>query len=656
MAAFQDTLAGAANGALAGRKSTSNNTWRNSTATDGQGAAAAIATVTAAGGFSGPGIVTGSAGNAASGVVADWTPPASPAGYGILACVDYAMTDNCQIGPLIRFSDAGNNTTGYLLNLDSYTSPPGYYLWQLPAWTKLGNTAHAFSTPVSVALYLSAVPDGTGGVTVTGYADGTQVVQVHQATAGIPAVGLAAVRVAPVNVTDAAILWVQTDPQSAALALAGSASGPAGQPTGDLTLTLEVPTTLGTTVAWSDGGAGGTFSPSATTDLAAAAARTPGGRVATVTYTPSPSATGTITLSATATSTSTASPTVTVTPASISYAITATGFTLSGPTAGPVGSASAAFSVTPSPAQADTVNLADGGAGGTFAPPSLTFTTASAAAQTFTYKATSAGNKSIAATSVKGSLVSGSPWTYAATAVATQYAWSGASGGTPGIASGAIILTPNGWVATDTVTPSDDAMGGTFNPASLAVGPGTAAVHCSYTPSPSATGTLTLSATSAASLAFTPASWSFAVLTQMMFVSSTKGLPTGESSTATATPVAFDGTAFATPTGATAGTVVESAEPGAYFANVTYPGGSLPPGTTPEVVWVVAGQTVVDPAPIPATRLAASPTPTPTPVAIATGSVWYDPDAGTLLMPAPRPTPVPTPTPTPTPARRGWHG
>ena len=81
-------------------------------------------------------------------------------------------------------------------------------------------------------------------------------------------------------------------------------------------------------------------------------------------------------------------------------AAAATAFTLTGPASGTTGAASTAFTVTPNGAlgQAETIALTDSGAGGTFAPTSLSFANAATAAQTFTYTPASVGAKTLTAT------------------------------------------------------------------------------------------------------------------------------------------------------------------------------------------------------------------------------------------------------------------
>lgn len=114
-----------------------------------------------------------------------------------------------------------------------------------------------------------------------------------------------------------------------------------------------------------------------------------------------------------------ASGTVTSSAASLSVsAAGATALTLSGPTGGQVGAASAAFTVGANGAigGSHTVTLSDGGAGGTFSPASVTISAGTPTA-TFTYTPGSAGAKSISATDA-GGYTAPAPLTYTATATA----------------------------------------------------------------------------------------------------------------------------------------------------------------------------------------------------------------------------------------------
>lgn len=93
----------------------------------------------------------------------------------------------------------------------------------------------------------------------------------------------------------------------------------------------------------------------------------------------------------------------------------ATTYTLTGPSSGPIGTASTNFTVSPNGKIVSAViTPSDSGGGGTFTPASLTFTNSSAA-QTFTYTPSSAGTKTISATN-NGGLTDPGSLTYTATA------------------------------------------------------------------------------------------------------------------------------------------------------------------------------------------------------------------------------------------------
>jgi len=96
----------------------------------------------------------------------------------------------------------------------------------------------------------------------------------------------------------------------------------------------------------------------------------------------------------------------------------ATAYTMTGPTAGPNGAASSNFTLTPNGLTSVTITPADGGAGGTFTPTSLTWT-GDAVAKTFTYTAASTGNKTISVTD-SGSLTDPANITYNSKATASR--------------------------------------------------------------------------------------------------------------------------------------------------------------------------------------------------------------------------------------------
>ena len=94
-------------------------------------------------------------------------------------------------------------------------------------------------------------------------------------------------------------------------------------------------------------------------------------------------------------------------------------YTLTGPISGVKGVPSTLFTLTPSGSLTDTVNLSDGGAGGTFTPTSLLWA-GSSAAKTFTYTSASPGVETLTLTSTGSNTITQSPWTYTSTAA---YGW-----------------------------------------------------------------------------------------------------------------------------------------------------------------------------------------------------------------------------------------
>jgi len=145
--------------------------------------------------------------------------------------------------------------------------------------------------------------------------------------------------------------------------------------------------------------------------------------------------------------------------------VAATAYTLSGPASGTVNVASSNFTVTPVGGPfTGTITPTDGGAGGTFAPASLTWTAASDA-KTFTYTPATVGIHTIAATN-SGGLSNPSGVDYMANAApATCLMFTGPTALEVGQAA-MYTLTPDG-VYTGSVTFSADAAGA-FSPTVLA--------------------------------------------------------------------------------------------------------------------------------------------------------------------------------------------
>ena len=177
--------------------------------------------------------------------------------------------------------------------------------------------------------------------------------------------------------------------------------GPANVASGSPAAFSLVPTGTITadTVTPSDGGFGGTFSPTSLVFSSSPFAQA-------FTYTPSRAGLARITLS------SSSSYTIGAAPWSLGSYVN---FTLSGPTNVLVG-VSSTYTLTPVSTTSDTITFSDGGAGGTFTPNSLSFGNSSAP-QSFTYTPAEAGSPSLALTSADGATITGSP--LAVTSVAT---------------------------------------------------------------------------------------------------------------------------------------------------------------------------------------------------------------------------------------------
>lgn len=163
-----------------------------------------------------------------------------------------------------------------------------------------------------------------------------------------------------------------------------------------------------------------------------------------------------------------------------------TAVTLTGPTSGTVGQASANFTVgTDNPVQSGSVVVtpSDGGNGGTFTPTTVTLTS-SATTATFTYTAATSGIKTISVTN-NASLTNPSNISYTASAPTpvTTYTLAGPSTCTVGQASSNFTATLGTGVLTGTVviTPSAGAGGGTFSPSSVSLTDATRSATFTYT-------------------------------------------------------------------------------------------------------------------------------------------------------------------------------
>jgi hypothetical protein len=269
--------------------------------------------------------------------------------------------------------------------------------------------------------------------------------------------------------------------------LTGPPSGVDGIASTNFTLTPSgtIPTD---TVTLSDGGAGGTFAP---TSLTFTSSSTP------QTFTYSPAHTGTITI----TLTSGTSYPITGSPAS--YSSTSVGYTLTGPASGFTGAMSTNFTLTPSGTiPSDTVTLSDGGAGGTFAPTSLTLTSSSSS-QTFTYTPAVAGFLTLTATSGDGGSITGSPFTY--DALPLSYTLTGPTTATVGTASTNFTVTPGQPIPSDTIIFSDLGSLGSFAPTFLTFTASITPQTFTYTPALSGTRTIAVSSTAGWTVSGSPA-------------------------------------------------------------------------------------------------------------------------------------------------------
>ena len=223
---------------------------------------------------------------------------------------------------------------------------------------------------------------------------------------------------ATVNVSAGPATALAFSPSSQAL-VAGAVSGP-------FVVSVNGALSATTTVSLSDGGAGGAFAP-LSLSLASGSNST-----ATVTYTPSAGAsTGSVTLTASASGLTNATATATVAAQGTALAISPSSQTVS------AGVASGNFTVSVTGgglAGAKTVSLADGGAGGTFAPVSLTLAGGASPTTTFTYTPANGATGTKPLTATASGLTSASA--AAVVSVATIL--------TPGNTS--VVASPYNWV------------------------------------------------------------------------------------------------------------------------------------------------------------------------------------------------------------------
>lgn len=191
---------------------------------------------------------------------------------------------------------------------------------------------------------------------------------------------------------------------AANITISGPSTGGVGTASSNFTIGADGILTSSVIVTPSDGGAGGSFSPTTVT----ISSGTPTG---TFTYTASSSGAKSISVTNNGSLGN---------PAAFTYtASSATAVTLSGPSSGTTGVASTAFTVGANGTISGTVTVtpSDGGGGGAFSPTSVAISSATPTA-TFTYTAATAGAKTISVTN-NGSLSNPSNITYTANAVVT---------------------------------------------------------------------------------------------------------------------------------------------------------------------------------------------------------------------------------------------
>lgn len=207
-------------------------------------------------------------------------------------------------------------------------------------------------------------------------------------------------------------------------ALSGPATGSVGVASSAFTASVSGALTSAVVVTPSDGGAGGTFTP-ATVTLPASANPT-------VSFTYTAVQTGAIVIAGTNSGGLTNPSSLTFT----ASAIAASTYTLSGPSSGVLGAVSPAFTVTAvnSLAAAVTVTPSDSGAGGTFAPSSVSLPAGLNKSATFTYLPSGAGTKTIS-TANGGGLTNPSAISFMVT-----------SGQTFAPNNAAIVHSPGNWL------------------------------------------------------------------------------------------------------------------------------------------------------------------------------------------------------------------
>ena len=241
--------------------------------------------------------------------------------------------------------------------------------------------------------------------------------------------------------------------------------------------------------------ADGTFSPVSLSFSDSSAAQT-------FTYTPATAGTKTLTVTSEDGDSIAGSP--------VTLTVSAKGYTLSGPMSGYVGNP-LAYALTPSGFTTDTITFSDGGAGGTFNPPSITFADSSSV-QSFSYTPASVGTKTLTIMSADGGTIAGLPITLSVSRV--NYTLTGSTVGFVGYAL-AYALLPSG-MTNDILTFSDSGGGGTFYPSNLAINESGSCQTFCYVPGSNGTKTLTITSTDGGTITGSPLSLSVSTIPQKM--------------------------------------------------------------------------------------------------------------------------------------------
>ncbi|GIW59466.1 MAG: hypothetical protein KatS3mg087_0532 [Patescibacteria group bacterium] len=166
----------------------------------------------------------------------------------------------------------------------------------------------------------------------------------------------------------------------------------------------------------------------------------------------------------------------------VGYDLTATDITLSGPSTCTVGSPSGNFTVGVVGGvltQNVTITPSDNSGGGSFTPTSVTLTPVTTTA-TFTYTAASAGAKTISLTNNRA-LANPSNATITASSGGATLSLVAPTSASVGIASASFSVTLSNGSGSVIVTPNDGGNGGTFNPTSVTLTPGSPTGTFTYT-------------------------------------------------------------------------------------------------------------------------------------------------------------------------------